>query len=370
MPKNPIESYEYKDNAERLAILKKTARKINKEHGMDTLHFGDEHRKVEKIPVGFEPIDNLLGGGLPYGNFFTFWGASGTGKSTLAHMITASAQKEGKLVYYIALEPYDQARAMKFGVDPDLLMIGEFPQAEQSLDTIIEFSRKKLVDVIILDSIHSLSPKGEQEDKKGDKSVAKDTMALLARKLSQFFKMAIDPVKRANVAVILIGQTRVDLGGFFPIQKLSGGNALIHYSKGIVHIMRGQKANAPNKKVDTGKLTPTGNKSYETIQTGFESVLKVDMCQIDGMAQERTELRLPYYYESGFYLPEHLKKEIEEEEKEIAEQENFKKKPLTRDFKETVKKRAERDPEFKKALEEESVKPKKKRGRGRPKKEK
>ena len=321
MAKKPIEQYEYKNNAERLAMLKKTAREINKEYNMDTLHFGNEHRQIEKLPVDFPEIDELLGGGIPYGNFFTAWGAPGAGKSTLAHMLTASAQKAGKLVYYIALEPYDQARAIQFGVDPDKLLIGEFPQAEQSLDTIIEFARKKLVDVIILDSIHSLSPKGEQEDKKGDKSIASDTMALLARKLSQFFKVAIDPVKRANIAVFMIGQTRMDLGGFIPIQKLTGGNALHHYSKGIIKINRGQRANSPSeKKPVEGKLTPSGKQSYETVDVGFECVIKVDKCQIDGMATEGTELRIPYYYESGFYLPEKIQQAIEEEEKEIAEQ--------------------------------------------------
>lgn len=314
------DNFEFKNKEERLAMLKKTAREINKNNNLDTLHFGNEHRKTEKISLGFDPLDELLGGGIPYGNFFTAWGAPGSGKSTIGHMLTASAQKAGKLVYYIALEPYDQRRAIQFGVDVDSLLIGEFPQAEQSLDTIIEFARKKLVDVIILDSIHSLSPKGEQEDKKGEKSVADDTMALLARKLSTFFKIAVDPVKRANVAVFMIGQTRTDLGGFIAIQKLTGGNALHHYSKGIIKVNRGQKASAPSEKVWTGGYTKAGNKSYETQQTGFECVVKVEKCQIDGMASEGTEIRVPYYYESGFYLPEQLKKEIEEEEREIEAQ--------------------------------------------------
>lgn len=243
-----------------------------------------------------------------------------SGKSTLAHMLTAQAQKEGKIVYYIALEPYDKDRAKHFGVDLDSLVIGQFPQAEQSLDTIIDFARKKLVDVIILDSIHSLAPKGMQEDKKGTKSVGDDTMALLARKLSDFFKIAIDPIKRAGIACLLIGQTRTNLGGFIAIEALTGGNALHHYSKGIVKIRRGQKANAPSEKVWTGSLTKSGNKSYETKLIGFESVMKCDKCQISDMVCEGTELRMSYYFESGFSLPENILKEIEEEEKEIQAQ--------------------------------------------------
>lgn len=318
--KKPVQEYQVKDKDERLALLRKTAREINKNAGLETLHFGDEHKAVQKIPFGFEPIDDLLGGGIPYGNFFTVWGSPGCGKSTLAHMLTASAQKQGKLVYYIALEPYDQARARQFGVDTDRLLVGEFPQAEQSLDTIIEFSKKKLVDLIILDSVHSLSPKGEQQDKKGEKSVGDDTMALLARKLSQFFRMAIDPVKRGNVAVLLIGQTRIGLNGIFAIEQLSGGNALHHFSKGIVHLRKGQKADAPTEKRETGSLTKSGNKSYETVQIGFDCVAKVDKCQIEGMLSEGSTVHTPFYYETGFYLSEHIKKEIEEEDAEIEAQ--------------------------------------------------
>jgi RecA/RadA recombinase len=45
--------------------------------------------------------------------------------------------------------------------------------------------------LIILDSIQGLSPHGEQYEGKADKekSVEDDTMALLARKLSQFFRI-------------------------------------------------------------------------------------------------------------------------------------------------------------------------------------
>lgn len=318
--KKPIVKYEYQSQEERLAMLKKTSSEINRNLGIDTLHFAVNHPDIERIPFGFKEIDELTGGGVPHGNFFTVWGAPGCGKSTLAHMLTASAQKQGKIAYYIALEPYDQSRAIQFGVDVDKLMIGEFPKAEQSLDTIIEFSKKRLVDLIILDSIHSLSPDGEQEDKKGDKSVADDTMALLARKLSQFFRMATDPVKRGNVAVLLIGQTRMNLGGYVVIEKLSGGNALHHYSKGILQLNKGQKADAPTEKRSTGELTPSGNASKETVQIGFDCSIKVNKCQINGMAREGTNLHLPYFYESGFYLPERIKEEIKKEEQEIAGQ--------------------------------------------------
>lgn len=38
------------------------------------------------------------------------------------------------------------------------------------------------------------------------------------------------------------------------------------------------------------------------------------------MASEGTNLHLPYYYDTGFYLPKHIKEQITQEEKEISDQ--------------------------------------------------
>jgi len=286
---------------ERLTLLKKSMQEINKSAKEDVIHFGKDEDDVEKLPTSIPEIDGLLGGGIAYGRVTTAWGSEGCGKTSLAYYLTASAQKQGKIVYYIALEPFDKERAKKFGVKLNDLVMGHFPKAEQSLDSIVKFAREGLVDVIILDSIHALSPKGEQEEKSGkQKSLDTDTMALLARKLSQFFRVAIDPIGRNKVALFLIGQARMSVG-FIALEKLSGGFALKHYSKTIIRMRRGTKADSPVEKYKE-YFTKDGKQCYRTKNeiVGFDCVVELEKSQITGAKSERTKIHLPFYYESGF----------------------------------------------------------------------
>lgn len=288
--KTKNEKIEYKNETERKDRLKQLLRETNKKLGIeDAVKYGKDSKDWEKLSTGVPAIDDLLGGGFPYGHFSVLWGGKGAGKTSLCYSAIAQAQKEGKIVYYIDLEEsFEKTRAEQFGINVDDLIIGEFPVAEQCLDTIIKYSKEKVVDVIILDSIHSLSPSGEQTDKKGEKSVEADTMALLARKLSQFFRMAINPVAKGNVAVILVGQTRTSVG-FIALDQLTGGNALKHYSVLTLNIRRGQKSDAPR---DGGKTT--GN------IIGFDTKVKVDKTKTPGTKSELTEIHLPFYYSTGW----------------------------------------------------------------------
>lgn len=290
-----------KEQIERFEKAKDVMRETNKKLKKDVLHFGSDEKEIEKLSTDVEPLDKIIGG-FPRGRFTVLWGAEKTGKSSIALKFTAKCQKQGLIVYYIALEPFDKQRAKMFGVDLDKLIFGQFPIAEQSLNSIIEFSEKGLVDVIILDSIHSLSPKQEMEEKSGQrKSTEADTMALLARKLSQFFRMAGDGVKRNNVAVLLIGQTRTSIG-FISLETLTGGHALKHYSKLILHIRRGQSADSPREKEEKTVIDEEGEKKKKKVDKiiGFDCAIKIDKTQVSGTEPELTEIHFPYYFKSGF----------------------------------------------------------------------
>jgi len=305
----------FKTAEEKQEYLELQMKEMNKKYGMDVIHCGDEEKSIEKISTGIPELDDLLGGGIARGRFTVFWGSSKSGKSSSAYYLTATSQRAGLKVYYIALEPFDKERAELFGVDlspecKNKIIIGKFPIAEQSLDSITDFARKELVDVIILDSIHSLSPKREQEEKSGEKkSLEKENMALLASKLSQWFRTANDPIQRSKVAVLLIGQTRTNIGGFVALDQLSGGNSLLHYSRLIAHFRRGKGSDAPTKKEKITKIIM--NEDDEEIThtvteeriVGFNCVIKLDKVQIQGAKQELSEINLPYFFASGFDKP-------------------------------------------------------------------
>lgn len=313
MATKPVQKQVFATKEERLAALRAKGNALNKKLGIEVVTVASDLAPVRRAAFGIPELDAILGGGIPHGSFTTLWGGPGSGKTSSAFKLTAQAQREGKIVLWIPLEPLDAVRAEKFGVNLEELQIAQAPQAEQVLDIIVDYTRDKLVDVIVLDSIHSLAPKGMQENSKGEKSLADETMAILARKLSEFFKIATDPIKRSETAVLLIGQTRMKVG-FITIEALTGGNALHHGSRLIIRQRRGASDEAPyiNKKNESTQKT-------EKVIIGFPTVYKLEKVQVSGCKPEQTVLTLPYYYETGFDLPQDVEKENKEIKQSLAE---------------------------------------------------
>lgn len=296
---NPlVEQNNNQINKEQDAKLKKVVSDLSKNFGHSVIHLASDEKPREKIEFPVPEVSKMLGGGIPYGSFSVLWGNKSCAKSTIAYNLVAQAQSQGKVCAYFDLEnSFDRTWAEKNGIQLDKLLLGHFKTAEEAMDTLIKMSKEKVVDFIVLDSIQSLSPKGEQESKKGkEKSTEDDTMALLARKLSQFFRMAAEGVYSGNVAVLLIGQARTDLGGFIKLETLSGGHALAHWSSLTVKVHRGQKADAPRYKFNV-----KGKKKELII--GFSLVIKLEKTKISGSAPESTSIRIPFYYEYAFKRP-------------------------------------------------------------------
>jgi len=203
-------------------------------------------------------------------------------------------------------------------VDVDkLVLITGTTNAEEAMDTTIMLAKNKVVDLIVVDSIQALSPKGDQETKTGElKSVEDDTMALLARKMGKFLNMSKDAVYQANVAVLLIGQMRTGgLGGYCPSATLTGGNAKDHYSMLTMFMKSGSKADAPVRKQKVEYVDEEGKtrKKTETEIAGFNCVIRIDKHKLSGCAAQGKEIAIPYYFETGFTTPGATDEETTEE---------------------------------------------------------
>jgi len=290
-----------KKQTERQEKLNATLRELNKKNP-NSVKFANTIEERARISFGYKCLDKLTGGGIPVGTYTTIWGSKSCSKTTVVLDLIAKAQKDGKQCVYINGErSYDPVWAKKRGVNTETLVVVDVENLEQGLDTIIKLTRDKVADLIVLDSIHGLAPKGELYEGKKDqieKSVEQDTMALRARKLTQFFEMATSYVAEAKCAVVLIAQSRMDLGSFIKLETLTGGHALMHFSRLILRVRRGQKADAPTEKRPTGKITEKGKEEMESIQIGFDLVIHVDKSQIPGCT-ELDELHVPFYFEKG-----------------------------------------------------------------------
>jgi len=273
---------------EKRKLLGREVALINKKFKKEMIGFGNI-KEIQRIPFKNKVFNDITGGGVPSGRFSVIWGSKGSAKTTSCYDLVANAQNMGKLCYWIDLErSFDPIWANEMGIDVDLLLLGNsFENAEEAMDSVITLTKSKAIDMIVIDSIQGLSPKGEQETKKHiQKSLEDDTMALLARKLSQFFRMSSAGIAESDCTVVLIGQTRMDLGGFITLEKLSGGNALEHWSSLTIHLRRGKKANAPTRK-EEGK----------DILIGFEVVAKIDKSKIG--PDEGKEAHIQFYFGKG-----------------------------------------------------------------------
>ena len=288
----------FNNQIENLELLTKEQHHVNHYENIkeNCLYFTITPVKITKIDKLYKEQTYDICMESPYNNYLAnSFVVHNSAKTSLAYRIVSQAQKKGLNCLMISLErTYDKVWAEKQGVDNSkLLLAPTYTSAEDVMDDINKFCKEGAVDLIILDSVDGLSPKGETETKKGaEVSISHDEMALLPRKLSKFFRVVSGAAYKANVAILLIGQTRTGLGGFIALDTLSGGNAIQHWSSIILHIKRGAKADAPTKKV-----VIDGKKTDKRI--GFLSVVSLEKRKVES-EPEGSEVRLPFYYEKGF----------------------------------------------------------------------
>jgi len=258
-----------------------------------------------KFPEYLEEFSKFTGG-IPLKAFTIVWGNKSCGKTTLVYTLLSQVQALGKTVVYYDLEgTFDGTWASAMGVNLDELIIGRGQTAENVMDAIRVLAQEKAIDFVVIDSVQAMSPKGEQETKKGkEKSIEDDEMALLARKLSKFFRVTTHGIYEANIGVLLIGQARKDLGSFIVLDTLSGGHALNHFSTMTIKLYRGSKSDAPKYKFKVSGKTKTFN-------IGFSLNARMEKKKISDCAPENAVLTIPFYEGTAFRKP------TEEEIKEI-----------------------------------------------------
>ena len=295
-------------------LLKKEMAIINKKFKREVVTFGSK-KEQNRIPFKNKDLNEKTSGGVPCGKFTVIWGDKGSCKTTTCYELVAQAQQMGKICLWVDFErSYSKPWAALQGVNlDDLIYAPAFEDAESAMDTVIKLLETKAVDMVVIDSIQGMSPIGEQETKKHvEKSMADDTMALIAKKLSQFFRRSSFQVWESDCTFILIGQTRIQLGKFVALAKLSGGHALEHWSSMTIHVSRTAKDQWPHIMVkDAGEAK--SHKEY----TGFTVVATVDKSKVG--PDEGKKSYIDFMYGQGMSDESKVKIEVESEEEQKEE---------------------------------------------------
>jgi recombination protein RecA len=218
------------DKSAKLKALQSTVERIEKAYGKGTImRLGD--KQVMSVPVistGSLGLDVALGiNGLPKGRIIEIYGPESSGKTTLAIHAIAEAQKQGGIAAFIDAEhAFDRFYAEKLGVDTENLLISQPDNGEQALEITENLIRSGAIDIIVVDSVAALVPRGEIEGEMGDSK-----MGLQARLMSQAMRKLTGTIGKTHCCCIFINQLREKIGVMFGNpETTTGGNALKFYA--------------------------------------------------------------------------------------------------------------------------------------------
>lgn len=226
------------ENSEKLKALKLTIDKLEKTYGKGAvMRLTDESIvDIPAISTGSLGLDLALGvGGFPRGRVIEIYGPESSGKTTLSMHAIAEAQKNGGLAAFIDAEhAFDKTYAEKLGIDLENLLVSQPDNGEQALEITEHLIRSGAIDIIVIDSVAALVPKGELEGEMGDSK-----MGLQARLMSQALRKLTGTINKTSCTCVFINQLREKIGVMFGNpETTTGGNALKFYASVRLDIRR------------------------------------------------------------------------------------------------------------------------------------
>lgn len=167
--------------------------------GEKAVRFGEmSGTECERVSTRIGEFDRVLGGGLVVGSVVLLAGHPGIGKSTLLMQICGTMGDETKLLYVSGEESKGQLaiRAARLGVDPENLYV----LTDTSLENILAEYEKCSPDVIIIDSIQTVSSESASSSSGSISQVRECAGKIMAR------------AKSDGVSVILVGHVNKEGG--------------------------------------------------------------------------------------------------------------------------------------------------------------
>ncbi|MEI6971815.1 MAG: recombinase RecA [bacterium] len=223
----------------RPADIEAVLSKIRKDFGEGAimrLGAAEADKEVASISTGAFSLDLALGiGGLPRGRIVEMFGPEGSGKTTLALHVIASAQKAGGYAAIVDAEhAMDPSYASRIGVKLDDLLVSQPSSGEEALTIVETLVRSNAIDVVVIDSVAALVPRAELNGEMGD-----SFMGLQARLMSQAMRKLTGIVSTSKTLCIFTNQIREKIGVMFGNPETTpGGRALKFYSSVRLDVRR------------------------------------------------------------------------------------------------------------------------------------
>lgn len=202
---------------------------------------GSEPREIEVIPSGSIALDYALGiGGHPRGLITQAWGVPDSGKTTLALLAVASAQRAfpDQVCGWVNPENmFDETWAQALGVDLNRLYLEKNPgTAENAADAFCNLVESGLCSIVVFDSIGALAS-GEEFAKNAGEEVVGRTPKIVTRMVTK--SAAIGAA--TGTAMLIINQVRAVVGQTFGFNTTTrpGGHRLGHGTAVMLKVSQG-----------------------------------------------------------------------------------------------------------------------------------
>lgn len=244
--------------------------------------------KLPVIPTGSLVLDDALSsGGNPKGRLIQYYGPPGSGKTLMAMIAMKQAQTEdpsSQQVFIDAEQTFSPEWAETLGIDTSrvILINGDtavngrkcfelilgVPKEDAKTHVLKGKSKEGLLDkiasgefninMIVLDSLGSIIPPGEDTS-----AVGKMNMALLARFLTTTFRKLSLEVSKTQAPFIIINHKKANMDPYGVDHTFSGGNTYAHFLSANVYF-------EPVNRADARILDEKENKIGQTIRATIE----------------------------------------------------------------------------------------------------
>ncbi len=187
---------EWNTYVEEIIPAKKT-QSVSFSHGQTKPQLLNDITALEKnrIRTGMKEIDRILGGGIVPGSLLLLGGEPGVGKSTLA--LQLAMKLDGKKILYVSGEESGEQiklRAGRLGYNNESCYV----YSETSLETIINSAESIKPEIIIIDSIQTIS------------TTSIDSSAGTISQVRECAALLLKYAKQTGIPVILIGHITKD----------------------------------------------------------------------------------------------------------------------------------------------------------------
>ncbi len=216
---------------------------ITKKYGEGVISYLGDHEDliIDSISTGCLALDSALGiGGFARGRLYEVYGPNSSGKSTLALSVCMQALKRNLRVAYVDAEHSLDPKLVRnmgamVGVDPDSIDLVQAYTGDENLEIAEILMKSGEIDVLVVDSVSALLPKGMAEGEISDNYIG-----LLARLMSKACLKLTPVANRTNTLLIFINQIRHNIGKWGDDRTPTGGEALSFYSTGRIKVEGGE----------------------------------------------------------------------------------------------------------------------------------